>query len=124
MDNEQKGIEVRRSNDSMIEDNLVMSNHSAGVWVSAQIKSAQTFVSANILSANGSGIASATGATIILGNNDFTEQFPQFLSGDLTLQSRHIAQNLKGQEQIILTTAGRQQDMELHPDCPEYQASY
>lgn len=124
MDNGQKGIEVRSSKDSTIKGNLVMANHSAGIWISAQADAAQTFVSANILSGNGSGIAAATGASIILKDNDFTEQFPQFLSGDLALQSRHIAQNITGQEQIILTAAGRKQNIKLHTVCPQSEARY
>lgn len=124
MDNGQKGIEVRSSRDNVIEANIVTSNHSAGIWVSAQAKTSQTFISANILSANGSGISSATGASIILENNDFAAQFPQFLGGDLALQSRHIAQNMDGHEKIVLTGAGRRQNMDLYPDCPQNQANY
>ncbi|MFT5341307.1 MAG: poly(beta-D-mannuronate) C5 epimerase [Paracoccaceae bacterium] len=124
MDNGQKGIEVRSSKESLIEANIVVSNHSAGIWVSAQENGTQTFVTANILGANGTGIASATGATIVLEKNDFTAQFPQFLGGDLALQSRHIAQNIDGHEKVILTSAGRQQNTDLYPECPQYQASY
>jgi mannuronan 5-epimerase len=124
MDNGQKGIEVRSSKDNLIEANILTSNHSAGIWISAQAEMAQTFVNANILSANGAGISSATGARIVLENNDFAAQFPQFLGGDLALQSRHIAENMDGHEKIVLTGAGRKRNMDLYPDCPQNQANY
>lgn len=122
MDNGQKGIEVRNSQDSVVEANWIRSNHSAGVWISAQPADARTFLNHNVLSENGSGIASATGGDIILQGNDFTAQFPQFLSGDLARQSRHIAQNIFDPEPFLMTATGIERNLDLSPDCPQNQA--
>ncbi len=106
LDNAQKGVEIRSSTDSVVAQNLIASNHSAGVWVSAQTNAAQTFVGNNRLVSNGSGIATATGGSLILQGNDFSAQFPKLLSGDLASQSHHIAQNIRGEKQITLTASG------------------
>jgi parallel beta-helix repeat protein len=102
IDNTQKGIEVRDSLESRVEQNTILSNHSAGIWVSGQRKGAQTYLSGNVLAANGSGLAGAIGESIYLEANDFTQQFPQFLSGDLTAQFRSVALDLRGTKPIVL----------------------
>ena len=106
IDNGQKGIEVRFSPNAEVRGNTILSNHSAGIWVSDQPKGAQTFVRENVLVANGSGLAGAKGESILLDGNDFTKQFPQFLSGDLTPQSDTIARNLRGLTSFVLSAAG------------------
>ncbi len=102
IDNTQKGIEVRDSLDARVEQNTILSNHSAGIWVSGQRKGAQTWLAGNTLAANGSGLAGAIGESIYLDANDFTRQFPQFLSGDLTAQFRSVALDLRGTKPIVL----------------------
>lgn len=105
IDNTQKGIEVRDSLESRIEANTVLSNHSAGIWVSGQQKGAQTWLANNKLAANGSGLAGAIGESIYLDANDFTQQYPQFLSGDLTAQFRSVALDLRGEKPIVLLSS-------------------
>ena len=107
VDNAQKGIEVRFAQGVQVTQNTLLNNHNAGVWISAQAPGAATYLTQNLLVANGSGLAAANGADIHLDGNDFTRQFPQFLSGDLTPQSQEIAQNLKGATPFILSAAGR-----------------
>ncbi len=104
-DNTQKGIEVRDSLGSRVEQNTILSNHSAGIWVSGQRKGARTYLSGNRLAANGSGLAGAIGESIYLDANDFTQQYPQFLSGDLTAQFRSVALDLRGRQPIVLISS-------------------
>ncbi|WP_164512301.1 right-handed parallel beta-helix repeat-containing protein [Oceaniglobus ichthyenteri] len=106
LDNSQKGIEVRSSDGALVRDNHLIQNQSAGIWISAQEPEARTFVVQNVLHANRSGLATATAQEVILQGNDFRGQFPQFLSGDVAGQSRHIAENMQGTQPMLLTASG------------------
>jgi poly(beta-D-mannuronate) C5 epimerase len=105
LDNDQKGVEVRASEGVAVTGNTIFSNHSAAVWVSAQDDHSQTFVAENRIAFNGSGLATANGAAILLSGNDFSRQYQQFLSGDLTPQSPAIARDLSNGLPLILTAA-------------------
>lgn len=104
--NRQKGIEVRRSREALVSSNLLVKNRSAGIWISGQPKNAVTRVEDNTLDANGSGVATATAAAIILDGNDFSQQFPQFLAGDLVSQARYVAADMTGKAPIALSASG------------------
>ena len=106
MDNRQKGIEIRSADSVSVTRNLIIENHNAGVWVSAQVPDAQTHILENVLVKNGAGISSATGAILALKGNDFSEQFPRFLDGDLSFQSNYVVQDIYGRTPIVLTAAG------------------
>lgn len=120
LDNAQKGVEIRSSSDSIVAQNLIASNNSAGIWVSAQADLAQTFIGNNRLVSNGAGIATATGGRLILQGNDFSAQFPRLLSGDLALQSHHIAQNIRDKKQISLTTSGVSDNIKPSESCTNF----
>ncbi|NUB44842.1 right-handed parallel beta-helix repeat-containing protein [Fertoebacter nigrum] len=107
IDNGQKGIEVRASLGAQVRENTVLGNHSAGIWVSAQPKGAETLLSGNVLAGNGSGLSAAIGEHIRLEGNDFSGQFPQFLSGDLSPQTALIAADLQGASPFVLTAGGK-----------------
>jgi parallel beta-helix repeat protein len=102
MRNGQKGIEVRSSQGVDVSGNAVYANHSAGLWVSAQPPGATTRIRDNRLAENGSGMAAAAGERLLLEGNDFSHQFPQFLSGDLAIQSNEVARNLRGKAPMVL----------------------
>lgn len=107
IDNRQKGIEVRTSRFAEVRGNTILSNHNAGIWVSAQPKDSETRLSGNILAENGAGLSAAVGEVLLLEGNDFSRQYPQFLSGDLAVQSGLIARDIRGEAQLILTAGGR-----------------
>ena len=100
LDNFQKGVEVRKSNGLVVNANLIAGNSNAGIWVSAQTPEAQTALSANVLVANGSGIAAATGAEIFLHSNNFAGQLPKLLEGDIARLTRGVVVDLKGQKPL------------------------
>ncbi|QBF30867.1 right-handed parallel beta-helix repeat-containing protein [Thalassococcus sp. S3] len=106
LDNGQKGIEIRSSEGSRVRDNVVIGNHNAAIWVSAQTPDTPTHVADNVLRDNGVGLATATGGLLVIQGNDFTDQFPRFLGGDISRQSHHIAQDLKGVRSLILSPSG------------------
>ena len=117
VDNRQKGIELRSSLDSTVDNNTVLSNHNAGIWVAAQASGAQTWLSHNTLAANDAGIAGAVGESINLDGNDFSNQFPQFLSGDLAAQFQTIAMDLHGLKPSQLTAADSVKHKPLSANC-------
>ncbi|WP_147114452.1 right-handed parallel beta-helix repeat-containing protein [Tateyamaria sp. syn59] len=96
LDNDQKGIEVRKSDGTVVRDNLVVGNGSAGIWVSAQRADARTSVTGNIFRANGAGLAAATGAEIEISQNDFARQLPRLLDGDIARLTGPVARDLTG----------------------------
>lgn len=115
--NRQKGIELRRSKNARIDGNMLVSNRSAGIWISGQPKAAVTRVEGNTLDANGSGLATATAAAILLDGNDFSHQFPQFLAGDLVAQARYVAADMKGTAPIVLSAIGPVSVTETPDQC-------
>jgi len=117
VDNRQKGIEVRVSLDTTLEGNTVLSNRNAGIWIAGQTVGAQTYLSRNVLAANDSGIAGAEGESIHLDGNDFSNQFPQFLSGDLTAQFQTVAVDLHGVNPIQLVAADSVKHQPVSADC-------
>ena len=83
MDNRQKGIEVRSADHVAVRDNKIIGNKSAGLWVAAQESGIATVITDNLLLGNGSGLASASGEILAISGNDFRQQFPMLVSGDL-----------------------------------------
>ena len=106
LDNEQKGVEVRASNGVEVTGNLISYSRSAGIWVAEQNDGARVYFYNNVLSENGSGISGATAEQIVLSGNDMSGQYPRILDGDLTHQFRALVEDARGDEQIILTSAG------------------
>ncbi|MCF6234277.1 MAG: right-handed parallel beta-helix repeat-containing protein [Rhodobacteraceae bacterium] len=117
--NSQKGIELRNSRGSLIDKNLIAANHSAGIWVSAQDATEQTFIRTNRIAGNGSGLETATGGVLVLDGNDFSSQFPRLLKGEWVGQTHVIAQNLTGQEQIVFSPNGTVTDSAISANTLE-----
>ncbi|MSU88833.1 hypothetical protein GE300_04250 [Rhodobacteraceae bacterium 2CG4] len=108
IDNRQKGIEVRTSQGTRVTGNRAIANSSAGLWVSAQDAGTLTYLVGNVVAANGAGMATASAGRMYLAGNDFSNQFPRFLHGDVARQSALIARDLKGLEPMLITGAGGQ----------------
>ncbi|MEM9248564.1 MAG: right-handed parallel beta-helix repeat-containing protein [Pseudomonadota bacterium] len=108
LDSRQKGIQVRASQETLVRDNLIVGNGSAALWVSAQAEDARSYLVGNIVQGNRSGLSTATGAAILLRNNDFSAQSPRLFEGDIA----HLALPLLGQlhkpEPVLLAPAGPQ----------------
>lgn len=117
IENEQKGIEMRRSRDALLVGNRLLSNENAAVWVSDQEPGAMTILMSNEIAFNGAGLAGAGGQDILLDGNDFSEQYLQFLSGDLAPQSPHLARNMTGRARMVLSTAGLSEAPPELPTC-------
>jgi mannuronan 5-epimerase len=104
--NQQKGIEVRDSLSTILRQNTVFSNESAGIWVSDQPIGAQTEITGNTVSFNGAGLAGANTALLLMDGNDFSAQYQQFLSGDLALLTPDVARDMRGVAPFVLASGG------------------
>ena len=117
LDNRQKGIEVRKSNGVVVRGNLIAGNGSGGLWVSAQKHDALSSLSDNILVENGSGLAAATGAGILLHGNDFSRQLPRLLDGDIARLTRNIVQDLRGEAYLQFKSGNATELAEMTDLC-------
>ncbi len=115
--NQQKGIEVRDSLATILRQNTVFSNESAGIWVSDQPDGAQTEVTRNTVSFNGAGLAGANTAQLLMDGNDFSNQYQQFLSGDLALLTPDVARDMRGIAPFVLASGGQMYAVAETPDA-------
>ena len=71
-----------------------------------------------MLAFNGAGLAAASGERLMLGANDLSRQFLQFLSGDLGTQVAALNRDMRGAAPVMLTAAGTTpaSDADLAPD--------
>jgi poly(beta-D-mannuronate) C5 epimerase len=106
IENAQKGIELRDAPAARVHANSILSNDSAAIWVGDQPQGTLTRIEANVLAFNGAGLAAASGERLLLGGNDLSRQFLQFLSGDLVTQVAHLNRDMRGAAPVVLTAAG------------------
>lgn len=114
--NQQKGIEVRDSLTTTLRQNTIFSNESAGIWVSDQPNGATTEITANTVSFNGAGLAGANTASLLMDGNDFSQQYQQFLSGDLALLTPDVARDMRGLAPFVLASGGQYAAQVQTPD--------
>lgn len=117
LDMRQKGIEVRTARDTTVSANLIAGSRSAAIWVSAQPKGAQTHLSDNVLMRNDAGINTATGGVLYLDGNDFSDQFPRLVDGDITLQNGVIVRDLRGAVPVRMTAGSSEPMTPVEFDC-------
>jgi len=106
VDNQRKGIELRTSRNSRIVANQMLGNHSSGLFIGAQPSGTTTWLNDNLFIGNRVGLSSASADHLVLNRNDFQNQFPRFLDGDLVAQTSRIVTNLNGTAAIELQAGG------------------
>ncbi|MEP3348069.1 MAG: NosD domain-containing protein [Litoreibacter sp.] len=106
VDNLRKGIELRTSRNSRIVANQMLGNHSSGLFIGAQPSGTTTWLNDNLFIGNRVGLSSASSDHLVLNQNDFRNQFPRFLDGDLASQTSRIVTNLRGTDAIELRAGG------------------
>lgn len=102
IDNAQKGIEVRKSQETLVRDNRIVGGRSAGVWISAQAEDARTAIEGNTFERNAAGLMTATAGHIWLSGNDLRLQLPKLLDGDIAAQTRTVVTDLQGRKTVEL----------------------
>ncbi len=106
VDNLRKGIELRTSRNSRVVANQMLGNHSSGLFIGAQPSGTTTWLNDNVFIGNRVGLSSASADHLVLSRNDFQNQFPRFLDGDLAAQTSRIVTNLRGTDAIELRAGG------------------
>ncbi|WGW04288.1 NosD domain-containing protein [Tropicibacter oceani] len=121
LNSRQKGIDIRSSDATQVHANTISGSGSAGIWVSAQPRQAVTYLSQNTLRGNGAGLSTATGARLFLAGNDFSNQFPRLIDGDLTLQNHAIVRDLHGKTPMLMSASETVVPSSLAaPDCSDW----
>ena len=110
------GIAVQRSAHVALAANTLARNHSAGIAVSEQPPAGATLLSGNRLVGNRVGIRGVTSGDIQFVGNDFSDQFPRFLDGDLMFETRRVARDLRGAEPFDFAGAHDTRAIVV-PDC-------
>ncbi|MDO6591922.1 hypothetical protein DS901_12645 [Loktanella sp. D2R18] len=108
IDNRRKGIELRTSQRSVVTENYIFGNRSAGLFIGDQPIGSPTRILDNVFVGNRIGLSSASAHRLTLRRNNFLNQFPRFLDGDLASQSHKIVADLQGDQDIDLVTGGIQ----------------
>jgi poly(beta-D-mannuronate) C5 epimerase len=106
LNNKKKGLEMRSSRGSQIRANDFMGNRSAGLFIGDQSEGTHTPIEGNVFVGNRTGLEAASAHKIVLNQNDFSNQFPRFLAGDMAAQSQKIVSDLRGQHSIELVAGG------------------
>lgn len=110
----QKGLSVRSSTDIRLDANQLTGNGSDGIYVAEQSPNAVTVLTGNILTRNRSGLSGASAQSLILQGNDFSQQFPRILGGDLTARIQTVADDLTG-ERVLQITPGQSVEVSAIP---------
>ncbi|MEM9788174.1 MAG: right-handed parallel beta-helix repeat-containing protein [Pseudomonadota bacterium] len=106
MDNRKKGIELQSSWHAELTENMVFGNRSSGLLVADQPNGNETLVARNVFAGNRVGLASASAHILTLRENDFSNQFPRLVEGDLLSEAHQIMTDLTGTDEIQLVAGG------------------
>ena len=106
INNYQKGIQIRTSRNSAAIGNQLLGNGSAGIFIGDQPIETTTLVRSNTFIGNRFGLSTASASSLSLSGNNFSNQFPRFLEGDLASQTQRIVNDLVGAEPIELVASG------------------
>lgn len=117
LDNRQKGIEIRSSDGTVAKGNMIAGNRSAGIWVSGQSRNARTLLNANVLVGNASGLSTATGAEILMDGNDFSNQLPRLLHGDIARLTKNVAVDMRGAKTLRFKNGQAEQGVKVEHFC-------
>ncbi|MEM6323801.1 MAG: NosD domain-containing protein [Pseudomonadota bacterium] len=105
--NRGKGVSLRAVQGATVTGNAFYTNTSAAIFLADQPGGVPTRIAGNIFAGNLAGLSAASGAKLLLIGNDFTEQFPRFFDGDLTIASPAILKDLTGTTALTLDAGDR-----------------
>lgn len=98
-----RGVMLRGTRAAELRDSLLLASGSAGLSVSRQPQGAEVTVTGTRFTANKVGLQTAAPGKITLSGNDFSQQFPRFIKGDLQDNTARLVQDLRGQSTLVLT---------------------
>lgn len=113
----QKGLALRQARASRIAGSAISGSGSAGLYVSQQPEGTVLELEGNRFAANRVGIDTAAPARLRLSANDFSDQFPRFLDGDVQDGSAALIADLSGRQPLVLAAGGTDARFLPPPDC-------
>lgn len=113
-----RGVSLKLTRGSEMQDSIVVGSGSAGLFVGGQPSDTELRLSANRLAGNRIGLMTAGPGTLQLSGNDFSQQFPRFLKGDLQNEVTRLIGDLHGDSPMTLTAGGGADEYLPPLDCP------
>ncbi|MCT4372638.1 right-handed parallel beta-helix repeat-containing protein [Yangia mangrovi] len=113
----QKGLALRQARASRITGSTIAGSGSSGLYVTQQPEGTVLDLEGNRFSANRVGIDTAAPARLVLSANDFSDQFPRFLDGDVQDGSAALMADLSGRQPLVLAAGGTDARFLPPPDC-------
>ncbi len=117
----QEGIALRASRGVVLKNSAVIASGRAGLLVADMSAEDVTYVFRNQFRMNRIGIQTAAPGQLDLRNNNFEEQFPRFLAGDVQFMSPVLMRDLTGEARIVLAGGGAPDAVSDAPVCPNHQ---
>lgn len=103
-----RGVSIRNSRSVSLSANLVTSNRGAGVAVTEQPSGQVTRLDDNDFIANRAGIYGTNAATLALARNEFSEQMPRLLEGEIAQDTARLLRASLGEEgNLTIEGSGR-----------------
>ena len=102
----QKGISLRTTRGTKLANNDILAARGAGLFVAEQPDGTILTLSNNRIAGNRDGLSTAAPAEIHLMKNDFSQQFPRFMKGDLSSSTTALIADLKGAAPMTLKAGG------------------
>ncbi|WP_108483101.1 right-handed parallel beta-helix repeat-containing protein [Oceaniglobus ichthyenteri] len=98
----QEGVTLRGVQGAKLADSVLIASKRAGLLVADLPGEVTTQITGNRFAMNRTGIETAAAGHLALSGNDFQDQFPRFLAGDVQFMTPDLLRDLTGKEQIIL----------------------
>lgn len=102
----EKGVSIRRSRNSRIERSAFLASGSSGLFIADQPTGSVTRLFDNRFAGNKVGLTTASPAELRLEGNNFSDQFPRFLKGDLQADTQRLIADLTGAEPLVMLAGG------------------
>lgn len=119
----QKGVSLRRTRATQLTDSSVLGSRNAGLFVAEQPDGTVLTLARNRIAGNRVGISTAAPAEIHLDANDFSQQFPRFLKGDLSGSIATLTANLTGSAPLVLQAGGTDPNLVPPITCTQAEES-
>lgn len=118
----QDGVALDSARGVVLADSAVIGSDRAGLLVRDLPDDALTILSGNLFAVNRTGIETAAPGRLDLRGNDFQDQFPRFLAGDVQFMTPSLLRDLTGEARIVLTggAAPVPDSSSIPPTCPTF----
>jgi len=114
----QEGVSLRASRGTVLSGSTIIASKRAGMLVADLPDEAVTQISRNRFAMNRIGVETAAPGQLDLRGNNFLDQFPRFLAGDVQFMTPDLLRDLTGKARIVLIGGGTTAALAADPTCP------